>query len=299
MDLWDQVVGMVVEFAQAHRSGLISLATILALAVLYRVITRPLRRYMVRHAHKPENIQNFLLVWRYAWLGAGLVLVIIALSGSLASLGLSAAFLGMIIGWSLQAPVTGMAAWLMIILKRPFRIGDRIIVAGVTGDVQDINLTHIVLNQVGGTISGEERSGRGVLVPNAALFSQTIYNYNFETCYLLDEVAVLITYESDLAEAERMATEAARQATGQIVRATRQEPFTRVEFADSGVRVRLRYQTLATDRQRITSEITRAVHQAFRAHPHVEFAYPHMELLYRQKEPEDSIGPSGDGAPES
>ena len=66
-------------------------------------------------------------------------------------------FLGMILGWSLQAPVTGIAAWLMLILKRPLKIGQRVIVAGITGDVVDITLTHVILNQVGGAVAGNGR----------------------------------------------------------------------------------------------------------------------------------------------
>ena len=61
---------------------------------------------------------------------------------------------------------------MMIILKRPFKIGDRVIISGITGDVVDINLTHVLLNQVGGTIGG--------LIPNATLFGQIISNYALE-----------------------------------------------------------------------------------------------------------------------
>ncbi len=123
----------------------------------------------------------------------------------------------MVLGWSLQAPVTGLAAWLMIILKRPFKIGDRVIIAGIIGDVMDVTLTHIVLNQVGGTVGGEERSGRAVLIPNAIMFGQVIMNYTFQQDYILDEVPVRITFESDWEEAERILIEAAKKITGDII----------------------------------------------------------------------------------
>ena len=247
------------------------------------LVTRIPRAYLKIHAHNPENAQNFLLVWRYAWNGIGAIFRIVSFSGSIAALGISAAFLGMVIGWSLQAPVTGIAAWLMIILKHPFRIGDRIIISGIIGDVTDINLTHVVLNQVGGTIGGEEKSGRGVLIPNATLFQQVIYNYTIESEYILDEVPVLITYDSDFNEAERILLDAARVVTKDIIEETGEEPFIRAEFFESGTRIRLRYKTMAKDRQRITSEIVRIVFSEFGASPRVEFCYPHMELFYRAK----------------
>jgi small-conductance mechanosensitive channel len=273
--------------------GLILFAiTVLVLWIMYRLATKAIRRYMSGRAHRPENIQQFLLIWRYTWLGLAVTLGLVAFSGSLAGLGLSAAFLGMILGWSLQAPVTGIAAWLMIILKRPFRIGDRVIIAGIIGDVVDINLTHVLLNQVGGTIGGEEKSGRAVLIPNATLFQQVIYNYTLEgmeaekerestSSYILDEVVVMITFQSDLGEAERLLVAAAREVTAVIVEETGQEPFIRVELFEHGVRIRLRYNTLAKDRQRISSDICRLVIQAFKQNDKVEFCYPHSQILYR------------------
>jgi small-conductance mechanosensitive channel len=266
-----------------YRGPITSILTLIALFLLYKLLKRPIRRYLEARAQKPENVQNFFLIWRYLWIGVGFVLVLIAFSGSLAGLGISAAFLGMILGWSLQAPVTGIAAWLMIILKRPFKIGDRIIISGIVGDVTDINLTHVILNQVGGTIGGEEKSGRGVLIPNATLFQQVIYNYAFETNYILDEVVLNLTFESDLDEAERICLEAARNVTAEIIEGTGQSPFIRAELMDWGLRIRLRYQTLATERQRISSEIAQIVFGEFAGNEKVEFSYPHSEVIHRPK----------------
>ena len=194
----------------ATRGILLAIITIAALWITYRVTKRVLSRYMRANAHKQENIENFLLLYRYLWLGVGVVFVLVSFSGQITALGISAAFVGMILGWSLQAPVTGIAAWLMIILKRPFKIGDRVIIAGIIGDVMDINLTHVVLNQVGGTVGGEEKSGRGVLIPNATLFAQVIYNYTLETKTILDEVLVRLTFDTDIELAEKLCVDAPR-----------------------------------------------------------------------------------------
>ena len=128
------------------RTLVLVVLTSLALWIGYKLSRRALKKYMQIRALKMENVENFLFFWRYFWMAASIILVTVSFSGSIASVGISAAFLGMILGWSLQAPVTGIAAWLMIILKRPFKIGDRVIINGITGDVTDINLTHILLN---------------------------------------------------------------------------------------------------------------------------------------------------------
>jgi small-conductance mechanosensitive channel len=190
----------------------------------------------------------------------------------------------MMLGWSLQAPVTGIAAWLMIILKRTFKLGDRIIIAGIIGEVTDITLTHIILNQVGGTIGGEEKSGRGVLIPNATMFGQIIYNYTLETTYILDEVVVRITYDSDWDTVERILLAAAREVTKDIIEETGQEAFIRSEFFDAGVHIRLRYQSIPSERQRMSSDIVKIIFHEFAKTDKAHFCYPHSEVIYQWKE---------------
>ncbi len=285
-EAFDQVLQFLQSLIAADspwRGPLLALATAVVAWVLYRLTRAALRRYLNSRALKPENAQNFLLIYRYVYMAIAFVLVMISLSGSIAALGISAAFLGMIMGWSLQAPVTGIAAWLMIILKRPFKIGDRVIIAGITGDVMDINLTHIILNQVGGTVGGEERSGRGVMIPNATLFQQVIYNYSYEAKYLLDEVTLLITFGSDFGSAENIMLGAAQGVTADIIDETGNEPYVRAEIADSGIRLRLRYNTISMDRQRVSTDIVKRVMAEINAAENVEFSYPHMEILHREK----------------
>lgn len=290
-----------------HSGGpILGVITLVLLWIGYKISRRMMKRYLSSKAYKEENVQNFLFIWRYLWLIVGVIFGIASFSASLTSLGISAAFLGMILGWSLQAPVTGIAAWLMIILKRPFKIGDRVIIAGIIGDVVDISLTHVLLNQVGGTVGGEEKSGRGVLIPNATMFGQIIYNYTLggittgpggvETAnvssYILDEVPIRLTFQSDFDEAERIFLDAARQVTGEIIRETGQEPFLRIELFDSGILVRLRYQTQAKDRQRITSDIVRVIIREFAHSGKVEFCYPHMSLYHSPKAGQPAVDES-------
>ena len=254
-------------------------------------MTRSIRGYVYKHALKEDNASNFMATWKYIWTGIIAVFAIISLSGSLKVLGISAGFLGMVLGWSLQAPVTGIAAWLMLILKRPFHIGQRVIIAGITGDVMDITLTHVILNQVGGTILGEERSGRGILIPNAILFGQTITNYTYDVEYILDEVPVRITYDSDWDEAERILINAAKTVAAPIIEKTGEEPFIRSELFDAGVLIRLRYKTPPSDRQKNSSDIVKIIFHEFAKSDKVQFCYPHSEVIYQWKgaeTPEDA-----------
>lgn len=265
------------------RGLLLSIVTIVALLVIRAVLTRPVKAYVYKRALKQENAANFMTTWKFFWFAVIVIFGVVSLSGSITTLGISVGFLGMILGWSLQAPVTGIAAWLMLILKRPFKIGQRVIIAGVKGDVVDITLTHVVLNQVGGTVAGEERSGRGVLIPNAILFSQTITNYTLEVEYILSEVPVRITFESDWEEAEQILLDAAEQITADAIKETGEKPFVRAELFDAGVLMRLRYKTRPAVYAENVNDIVKIIHAEFRNSDKVEFCYPHSEVVYSLK----------------
>ena len=263
---------------------LLSAITIVTLLIVKSISGYFVKRYVYQHAQVETNAQNFMAVWGYIWTAIIAIFGIISLSGSLKTLGISAGFLGMVLGWSLQAPVTGIAAWLMLILKRPFKIGDRVIIAGITGDVMDITLTHVILNQVGGTVSSEERSGRGILIPNAILFAQTITNYTLEEEHILVEVPVRITFESDWSEAERILVSAAQAVTADVIQETKEEPFIRAELFDAGVMMRLRYKTRPVDRAKSLSEMVKIIFHEFAKSNTVEFCYAHSEVIYSWKD---------------
>ncbi len=260
-----------------------ALGVLIAILIIYRITKRLIRNAMLQKHNTEAEIRQFTTMWKYMFMLIGIIFVIVSLSGSLAAMGLSIAFVSMILGWSLQRPVTGMAAWLMVMIKRPFRIGDRIIIQGVRGDVLDISPTHILLGEIGGTIGGEEASNRGILIPNAILFDQMVTNYavSQESKYILDEVPVRVSYESDYKLAEQTLIESAREVTKEIVKETGKEPFVRSEFFDSGIFMRLRYQSVAVDRQKISSDIVGKISEAFGNSDRLGFAYPHLAAEHR------------------
>jgi len=190
------------------------------------------------------------------------------------------AFSGLFLGWALQQPITGMAAWIFISIKRPFKIGDRIYLPtlNIVGDVIDLDIFYTVLNQVGGTVGSEEATGRIVLIPNAMLFSTPVINYTKVegSPYILDEVVVKVSFDSDWDEAERIMIRAAEEVTKDIIEATGVKPYTRADLYDYGVMMRLRYMTLAKDRVRISYEIVKRIVKEFQRNDRVDFAIPYV-----------------------
>jgi small-conductance mechanosensitive channel len=254
-------------------------------------MTNILRSYAKKHSFKDEHTISFIRYWQYGYLFVASILVVIAFSGEMKTIGITLGFIGSIMGWMLSAPVKNMAGWLFLIVTKPFKVGDRIIIGGYTGDVLDININYIILDQVGGTTVGEDKSGRGVLVPTSWLFDQLINNYSMklssdqtEKKYLLDEVLVRITYDSDWDVTEQILKGSASEVTANVITETGQEPYIRAEFFPSGVFMRLRYMVGPTDRQRVWYEIVKLISKRIDENENVSYGFNKANVIVNYPE---------------
>jgi small-conductance mechanosensitive channel len=225
----------------------------------------------------------FLNIIKYVFVFFLLLIVISSYFGTWLELGLTAGLLTAAVGWALQKPITGMAAWIMIAIKRPFGIGDRVVIKDIKGDIIDITLTHIYLAEVGGTIDGEEQSGRITMIPNSLLFEVEIINYTKQNDYILDEITTSITYESNLKKAEKIMNASVEK----IMQPFHQKfpkkiPCTshiRLDFKESGMAVIVRYYTLTRKRNAISTDIRREIFTRINKTSDVDIAYPHAEII--------------------
>ncbi len=234
---------------------------VLVLYLIFRFVFRRVKKRCLKGAKTKKersNVEIFFGAIQYVVVFFLIVFAFLSYGGSLAGIGLAAGLLSAALGWALQRPITGVAAWLMMVIKRPFEIGDRVIIGSVKGDVLDLTLTHIHISEIGGTINAEENSGRIVLVPNAKLFEQDIVNYTKEDENILDEVKFSITFESNLEKAKKIAASSANKVLnnlGEVIK----EPYLRIWFQPSGIDVTIRYFVSATLREKARSQITQEI----------------------------------------
>ncbi|MFH1101140.1 MAG: mechanosensitive ion channel domain-containing protein [Methanobacteriota archaeon] len=234
-----------------------------------------------------SNVKVFLSLTQFLFIFFIIVIVVEVFFGDLGDLSFIAALLTVAIGWALQKPISGVVAWLILITRRPFNIGDRILLSNIKGDITDITLTHIYLDEVGGTIEGEERSGRTAMIPTSSIFEKEIINYTHQDDYILVDVVTAITYESNLEKAEEIITNAVKKIMepywSEFPKKIPKEPHIRLQFRDSGIDVTVRYYTIAMKRNEIGTNIRREIFNQIRKAEDVEIAYPHREILMREK----------------
>jgi small-conductance mechanosensitive channel len=114
---------------------------------------------------------------------------------------ISVGVVSVIVGLSVQTPMTSFIGWIYILVRRPYRVGDRIKIGDATGDVIDVGYIDTTLWEFGGQyITGDHPSGRIIKFPNAKVLDSIVYNYSWPLFpYIWNEVKFQIGYESDLA----------------------------------------------------------------------------------------------------
>jgi small-conductance mechanosensitive channel len=105
-----------------------------------------------------------------------------------------------IIGLAVQTPMKSFIAWIYILIRQPYRVGDRIKIGDATGDVIDVGYLDTTLWEFGGQyLSTDHPSGRVVRFPNEKVLDEMVWNYSWPLFpYIWNEIKFQIAYQSDL-----------------------------------------------------------------------------------------------------
>jgi len=258
--------------------------------IIFNIVIRAIKKYMlnkVKTKKQKSNITVFLDLLKYTFVFFLIILALLTYYNSWAQLAFIAGLLTIALGLALQKPIAGVLAWLIIVTRRPIAIGDRVTVLDINGDITNITLTHIILDEIGGTTEGEEKSGRTVMIPNSTIFEKELINYTQRDDYVLDEIKANITYESNLENAEKLMITAVEEIMQPLwdsfPEKIEKHPHVRLFLDDSGIDVTVRYYTVAPVRNAISTNIIREIHRLVTISKDVDFAYPHSEVILRDE----------------
>src|SRR5437667_7738918 len=150
-----------------------------------------------------EDAATRFTLRRIQYLVAGLLIAVIAVSvifvnwyAALTALGIGS----ILVGLAVQTPMNSLIGWIFILVRQPFRVGDRIKIDDATGDVIDVGYLDTTLWEFGGQyISGDHPSGRVIKFPNEKVLDELVYNYSWPLFpYIWNEIKFQIAYQSDL-----------------------------------------------------------------------------------------------------
>ncbi|HTI70303.1 MAG TPA: mechanosensitive ion channel domain-containing protein [Candidatus Limnocylindria bacterium] len=155
--------------------------------------------YVINRISNPVSRFNLK---RIAKLAVGIVLVFVVISilfvnwyAAVVSLGL----ISLVLGFALQTPISSFVAWIYILLRAPYRVGDRIEIGEARGDVIDVSYLDTTIWEIGGRhLTTDHPSGRLVKFPNTNVFSTPVINYSWPLFpYIWNEIVFEVAYESD------------------------------------------------------------------------------------------------------
>ena len=166
---------------------------------------------------------------------------------------------GLAIGLALQGTLSNVAAGLMLVFLRPFKIGDWVEVAGVSGSVREISLFTTTIDTFDNIY---------ISVPNSAIWSSNIINHARYGQRRLD-VDIGIAYESSLDDAETALMELA-------------------SYDDSAILVRLRVHAEYTDFFDLGYDLNRRLKGTMEAH-NISIPYPQRVIRQADDAANDKI----------
>ncbi len=185
-------------------------------------------------------------------------------SGFVAALGGA----GLAIGLALQGSLSNFAAGILIIIFKPFKVGDYIVSQGHEGTVESISLLNTVI------ATGK---GQVVTLPNANLFNNPIINYSIKEYRRLD-VNIGISYNDDFDQAQKVLLDVLDQ--NELVDNEQAKTVEILEFAASSVNLAVRCYVKNENYWKAYWEIYREVKIAFDKH-NITIPYPHTEMIIK------------------
>jgi small-conductance mechanosensitive channel len=256
-------------------SILMFLVFIALFAVTSRVLQRVLKTQVFSRMSIDMGMQYTLTrITHYLIMIIGAVVAFQFIGIDLTGLAIILGFLSVGIGFGLQNITSNFVAGLILLLERPIKVGDRIMVGNQEGDVVEINMRSTTIRTLNNV---------AVIVPNSEFVSAKLENWSYGDETVRMDVNVGVSYESDLETVVRSLTEVAAEHP-EVLKNPAPDVL-HIGFGDSAWNMRLR--VWLGDSQRhleVQSEINCAIVRKFQQN-RVGIPFPQRDLHIRSPLP--------------
>ena len=256
----------------------------IAVFIIILVTTRALQRVMESSIFPKTRldigVRNSLkAAVGYTGLVIGVMLAISTVGLDLSNLAIIAGALSVGIGFGLQNVVNNFVSGLILLIERPIKVGDWIVVGGHEGFVKSINIRATEI---------ESFQRAAVIIPNSELLSSSLVNWTHKDTSARADIAVGVAYGSDTAQVEQLLLQCAKENPRINPWPV---PFVLFrDFGESSLDFELRFFIARADEVfRIASEVRFAIDKAFREHG-VEIPFPQRDIYVRSTPGSVDIG---------
>jgi mechanosensitive ion channel-like protein len=236
------------QWHEEFRQLLLRLGVLCTLIAIVFAVGEIWRRTTFRYVHDSRRRYQFLLLRRVLmWIAIALIVVFAFAT----QLGSAVTFAGLItagVAVALQNVIVSVVAYFFLIGKYGIRVGDRVQIAGVTGEVVDIGLVRIHVMELAGP-GDSQPTGRVVALSNSIVFQPTagLFKQIPGTNFLWHELKLTLSPETDYHAAKERISQAVHDALseyGDSIEAQRRSMevnLTTISSADLKAKIRLHY----------------------------------------------------------
>jgi small-conductance mechanosensitive channel len=215
-------------------------------------------------------------ITRYTLLLIGILIILQTVGINLTTLNVIAGAVGIGVGFGLQNIASNFISGLIILFERPIKVGDRIVVSSIEGDVVEVGARSTTV------VSNDQIA---VIVPNSMLISEPVINWQYTNQRVRFEVPVGVAYGSDVRLVEKLLLEVAKENADVM-----DDPAPDVcfrEFGDSSLNFVLRVWNQNHVHRKLTllSDLNFAIYDKFNQHG-IEIPFPQRDLRIRAASPD-------------
>lgn len=260
---------------------LLALLQILLLVVLLIYLSGKLRAWMAGRLLTRTGLdlgarQAVATITRYVVLLLGLLIILQTAGINLTTLNVLAGAVGIGVGFGLQNIISNFISGLIIMFERPIKIGDRIEVDDVEGDVVEIGARSTVVLT---------NDNINIIIPNSKFITENVVNWKYNDGTVRFKIPVGVAYGSDLRKVEKILLEVAGAEEDVL---DDPAPVVRfMEFGDSSLNLELRAwsSSAVTRKGKLISALNFAIYEKFQEHD-IEIPFPQRDLHIRSGLPE-------------
>ena len=215
------------------------------------------------------------------------------------------------IAFALQDVLRNFTGGILIMVSNYYHVGDRISIDDKSGDVMDIGILSTTLMEIRGWVSGDQPSGRLLIIPNGLVISHSFYNYTRDHSFVWDEISIPLTYDSDWRRAREIILSLLKKETGAMTAQAEVEierigekyylpkkvvePSIYISLTDNWVMLDVRYVTDARSRRILRSRLSELILTAIESEDGITVSSETMTVTTIQKQPSHGVPGDSEG----
>ena len=286
------------EYSDKMRSFLMRLAVLIIIIALVFAAGEAWRRAILYYIHETRRRYQFILIGKIMiWIAVGAIIAFTFTT----ELGSVATFAGLLtagVAVAMQSVILSIAGYFFLIGKYGIRVGDRVQISGVTGEVVDIGLVRLHLLELGSGGTEAQPSGRVVAFANSVVFQPTsgVFKQIPGASFAWHEVSLTFSPESDyrmiqerIATAMDMALKDHRPEMERQMRHMEQTlssihsievmPKTSLHFVASGIEVTVRFPVALENAAEIDDRVIHELYAVIEQEPKLKLVESGLPTL--------------------